>query len=134
MILLHLNKLHRVKKIGIISLLLVFHSLMASSSNSKAQTERVPPFQGTRKFCSDESKQTYSVKIKGSNVIIAYASVKIKGSFKKGLLLTNDPKEVEYWRYGGKHNYGKYYILKADYFSVLIPENGEYYFYTLCKQ
>ena len=44
------------------------------------------------------------------------------------------PKEVEYWRYGGKHNYGKYYILKADYLSVLIPENGEYYFYTLCKQ
>lgn len=93
----------------------------------------IPPFQGKRHFCSDESKQEYYVTIKGNDVIIAYATVKIRGTFKKGLLFTNDKNEMEYNRYAGKHNYGKYYILKADYFSVLNGENGEYFYYSVCK-
>lgn len=91
------------------------------------------PFQGKRKFCSDESKQVYTVIVNGNNVSITYSTVKIIGRFKNGLLLTNDPKEIEYRQYAKKHNYGKYYILKPNYFSVLNPENGEYSFYKLCK-
>src|SRR5437764_15491915 len=69
-----------------------------------------PPFQGIRHFCSSESKQTYNVTIKGNDVIITYSTVRIKGTFKKGLLFTDDPKEIEYRKDAGKHNYGKYYV------------------------
>lgn len=93
-----------------------------------------PPYQGKRHFCSDESKMTYDVTIKGNDVVIAYSTVRIKGTFKNGLLFTNDPKEIEYIHYGGKSVYGKYYILQADYFSVINTENSEYFYYQLCKK
>ena len=93
-----------------------------------------PPYQGKRHFCSDESKMTYDVTIKGYDIIIAYEKVRIKGAFKNGLLFTKDPNEIEYNKYGGKKNYGKYYILTANDFSVLNGENGEYFYYQLCKK
>lgn len=93
-----------------------------------------PPFQGKRRFCSSESKMTYDVEINRNNVVISYEKIKIKGVFKNGLLLTNDPEEVEYRRNSGKSNYGKYYVIGADYFSVLNPENGEYFYHQLCKK
>ncbi len=92
------------------------------------------PFQGERRFCSGESSTTYDVKISGNNVIISYEKIKIKGIFKNGLLFTNDPQEIEYRRNAGKYNYGKYYVIGADYFSVLNPENGEYFYHQLCKK
>ena len=93
-----------------------------------------PPFQGKRRFCSSESRMTYDVEISGNNVVISYEKIKIKGVFKNGLLLTNDPAEIEYRRNSGKYNYGKYYVIGADYFSVLNSENGEYFYYHLCKK
>lgn len=93
-----------------------------------------PPFQGKRLFCSSEIKMTYDVEISGNNVVISYEGIKVKGVFKRnGLLLTNDPEEIEYRRNSGKINYGKYYVIGANYFSVLNSENGEYFYYQLCK-
>ncbi len=92
-----------------------------------------PPFQGKRYFCSEQNKQEYTVTIKNTSVTISYATVKIKGNFKNGLLFTNDLKEIEYRHYSGKHNYGKYYVLTAGYLSVLNAENSEYFYYPLCK-
>jgi len=93
-----------------------------------------PPFQGIRHFCSDESKMTYYVEIKGNTVFISYENIKITGAYKNGLLITNDSKEIEYRHNAGKYNYGKYYVIGTDYFSVLNPENGEYFYYQLCKK
>jgi hypothetical protein len=124
-----------------------FHSsILVYSKNRNARSDKaamkslnqkiitlVPPFQGRRNFCSDESKQTYSVIIRGHNVTISYGKVSIKGIVKNGLLFTNDPKEIAYRHNAGKYNYGKYYVLEPAYFSVLNSENGEYRFYKLCK-
>jgi len=93
-----------------------------------------PPFQGKRYFCSEESKKVYSVEIKGNNVVISYEKIKIKGLYKNGLLFTNDPEEIEYRHNAGKYNYGKYYVIGQDYFSILNPENGEYFYHQLCKK
>jgi hypothetical protein len=93
-----------------------------------------PPFQGKRHFCSAETKMTYDVEIKGNNVVISYEKIKIKGVFKNGLLITNDPEEIEYRHNAGKCNYGKYYVIGTDYFSVLNSENGEYFYHQLCKK
>lgn len=93
-----------------------------------------PPFQGKRHFCSIESKQVYDVEIKRNDVVISYEKIKIKGVFKNGLLFTNDPSEIEYRHNAGKCNYGKYYVIGADYFSILNSENGEYFYYQQCKK
>src|SRR6185312_868008 len=92
-----------------------------------------PPFQGKRHFCSDESKMTYDVEIKGDHVVISYEKIKVTGVFKNGLLFTSDPQEIKYRHHAGKYNFGKYYVIGADYFSVLNPENGEYFYHQLCK-
>jgi hypothetical protein len=73
------------------------------------------------------------VEISENNVVISNEKIKIKGVFKNGLLLTNDPEEIEYRRNSGKTNYGKYYVIGANYFSVLNSENGKYFYYQLCK-
>jgi hypothetical protein len=93
-----------------------------------------PPFQGKRHFCSEESKQVYVVEIKRNNVVISYEKIKIKGVYKNGLLFTNDPEEIEYRHNAGIYNYGKYYVIGTDYFSILNPENGEYFYHQLCKK
>ena len=92
-----------------------------------------PAFQGKRHFCSEGSKQVYDVEIKGNDVVISSGKIKIKGVYKNGLLFTNDPNELEYRRNAGKYNYGKYYVIGADYFSILNAENGEYFYHQLCK-
>ena len=92
------------------------------------------PFQSKWHFCSGESKQVCDVEIKGNNVVISYEKIKIKGVFKNGLLFTNDPEEIEYRHNAGKYNYGKYYIIGTDYFSILNSENGEFFYYQLCKK
>jgi len=93
-----------------------------------------PPFQGKRRFCSEESNQVYIVEIKRNNVVISYEKIKIKGVYKNGLLFTNDPEEIEYRHNAGKYNYGKYYVIGEDYFSILNPENGEYFYHQPCKK
>jgi hypothetical protein len=106
-------------------------------NHKKLQDEKTkvskPPFQGKRHFCSNESNIIYDVEIKGNNVIISYGKIKIKGIFKNRLLFTNDPDEVEYRHNAGRYNYGKYYVIGKDYFSKLNSENGEYFYYQLCK-
>lgn len=120
-------------------LLLTCNYTFAFAQHSKTLQHQIPkifkpPFQGKRRFCSNESKMTYNVRINGNNVVISYEKIKIKGVFKNGLLFTNDPQEIEYRRNSGKTNYGKYYVIGTDYFSVLNPENGEYFYHQLCKK
>ena len=114
-------------------LLCIVGSLSCTNNYSPLKIPKAP-YQGTRKFCSDESRQIYTVTIRGNYVIIFYGDVYITRSFKKGLLFTNDPNEIKYRRSGNKkYNYGKYYVVTASYFSVLNTENGEYSFYSICK-
>jgi hypothetical protein len=91
------------------------------------------PFQGKKAFCAYGSKSKYFVTINGNNVVIVTGKTKITGAFKKDKLFTNDPEEIEYRKFAGKYNYGKYYVIDTDYFSILNSENGEYRYYTLCK-
>ncbi len=93
-----------------------------------------PPFQGKRHFCSYETSMTYDVEINGNSVIISSEKIKIKGVYKNGFLFTNDPDEIAYTHNAGKYNYGKYYVIGTDYFSKLNAENGEYFYYQLCKK
>ncbi len=121
-------------------LLLFIAAICFTATNISAQKTKAThsikkytiPFQGKRHFCSDESRMTYDVEIKGNKVIITYPKFKATGYFKNGLVFTNDPQEVEYRNAAGKYNYGKYYIIEAEYFSVLLTENGEYNSYNRC--
>ena len=91
------------------------------------------PFQGKRVFCSADSDTKYAVTIKGDRVIIVTGNSKITGIFKRDLLFTDDAEEIEYRKLAPKNNYGKFYVIGADYFSVLNAENSEYRYYDLCK-
>ena len=91
------------------------------------------PFQGKRVFCSADSDAKYAVTIKGNNVLIITDNKKITGLYKKDKLFTNDPEEIEYRKFAPKNNYGKFYVIATDYFSILNPENSEYRYFTLCK-
>ena len=91
------------------------------------------PFQGKKIFCSADSDAKYFVAIKGNNVLIVIDNKKITGLYKKDNLFTNDPEEIEYRKFAPKNNYGKFYVIATDYFSVLNPENGEYRYFTECK-
>ncbi len=124
-----------------ILLLLLFschYAFVFAQHNKTSQHQKTkifkPPFQGKRHFCSAERKMTYDVEIKGNNVVISYEKIKITGVFKNGLLITNDPEEIKYRHNAGKYNYGKYYVIGTNYFSVLNPENGEYFYHQLCKK
>ncbi len=82
-------------------------NVSAQKAKTKSNIKKYAiPFQGKRHFCSDESKMTYDVEIKGNKVIISYPKFKATGYFKNGLVFTNDPKEVEYRKAAGKYNYG----------------------------
>jgi predicted amidohydrolase len=91
------------------------------------------PFQGKRVFCSADSDAKYAVTIKANNVLIVIDNKKITGVYKKDKLFTNDPEEIEYRKFAPKNNYGKFYVIATDYFSVLNPENSEYRYFTVCK-
>ena len=128
-----------MKKLILLLLLFTCNYTFAFAQHGKTlQHQKIkifkPPFQGKRHFCSEESKQVYDVEIKGNNVVISYEKIKIKGVFKNRLLFTNDPEEIEYRHSAGKYNYGKYYVIGTDYFSILNPENGEYFYHQLCKK
>jgi len=136
-------KSHGLKKILGILVLLLLYSLITmgnTSTNTPAKIPSqkskkfLPPFQGQKKFCSDEGRETYTVTITGNNIVLSNPSVKIKGFFKNGLLFTNDPDEIAYRRYAKKHNYGKYYMIDNDHLNILNGETGEYFFYTRCDK
>ena len=91
------------------------------------------PFQGKKTFCSADNDAKYFVTIKGNNVVIVIGNIKITGLYKKDKLFTNDPDEIEYRKFAPKNNYGKYYVIGIDYFSILNSENSEYRYFTLCK-
>ncbi|MEP7231635.1 MAG: hypothetical protein ABI691_15345 [Ginsengibacter sp.] len=105
----------------------------AKKINTQNKATIYAPFQGKKAFCAYGSESKYFVAIKGNNVLIVNGKTKITGAFKKDKLFTNDPEEIEYRKLAGKYNYGKYYVIGADYFSILNSENGEYRYYTLCK-
>ena len=105
---------------------------LKSKSIIQKKLKGTTPFQGKRTFCSADSDAKYRVTIKGNSVLIVIDQTKVNGVFKKDKLFTNDPGEIEYRRFSHEY-YGKYYVIGAEYFSVLNAENGEYRYYTLCK-
>lgn len=109
-------------------------STPANRNNIQKKLIFASPFQGEKIFCAYGNKSKYIVTITGNNVLIVSDKAKIKGVFKRDKLFTNDPEEIEYRKIARKYNYGKYYVISTDYFSVLNAENGEYSYYTLCKQ
>ncbi|MGN6601478.1 MAG: hypothetical protein ACTHK8_03450 [Ginsengibacter sp.] len=127
-----------MKKSVLLLLLFACHLTLAFGQHKEGELQKKkivkPPFEGKRHFCSAESNMTYDVEIKGNKVVISYEKIKIKGIFKNGLLFTNDPQEIEYRRIAGQTNYGKYYVIGTDYFSVLNPENSEYFYYHRSKK
>ena len=106
-------------------------------SKSKTQVHKKiksnGPFQGKKVFCSADSDAKFSVTITGNKVLIVMDNKKITGVYKKDKLFTNDPEELEYRKFAPKNNYGKFYVIATDYFSVLNSENSEYRYFTLCK-
>ena len=116
------------------SIKILVDSTPANRNNIQKKLIFASPFQGEKIFCKYGSKSKYIVTITGNNVLIVSDKAKINGVFKRGKLFTNDPEEIEYRKFTGKYNYGKYYVIGTDYFSVLNAENGEYSYYTLCKQ
>lgn len=97
------------------------------------KTKSNAPFQGKRIFCSSDSDAKYVVTIKGNNVTIVTDNNRVTGVYKKDKLFTNDTREIEHRKFSPKYNYGSFYVIGADYFSVLNAENGEYRYYTLCE-
>lgn len=116
-----------------ISLKVFVDSPPVKKINTQNKITIYAPFEGKKAFCAYGSESKYIVTIKGNNVLIVTGKTKITGAFKKDKLFTNDPQEIEYRKFAGKYNYGKYYVIGADYFSILNSENGEYRYYTLCK-
>lgn len=117
-----------------ISFNFLIDSIPAKSKNKiHKKIKSNTPFQGKRTFCSADSDAKYIVIIKGNSVSILIDNKKITGAYKKEKLFTNDPEEIEYRKFAPKNNYGKFYVITTDYFSVLNPENGEYRYFTVCK-
>ena len=121
-----LNSIPISLKTGTDSLALQSKILVQKKSKTSA------PFQGKKMFCSADSKAKYIITITNDSVLVAIDHIKIRGVFKKGKLLTNDPREVEYRRFSHAYD-GKYFVIGTDSFSILNSENGEYSYYTLCK-
>ena len=116
--------------------IIILFMLFLQGSTAYTQTVHFfAPFQGQKIFCATEYKMKAFVTIKGNQVTILIDKRKITGTYKsKKILLTNDPKEIEYRKYAGKHHYGNFYVIDKDYLSILESENGEYaYSYQLCK-
>jgi hypothetical protein len=101
--------------------------------NIQKKNKSTSPFQGKKIFCSADNDAKYTVTIKGNNVLIVIDNKRITGVYKKDKLFTNDPEELEYRKLAPKNNYGKFYVVATDYFSVLNLENSEYRYFTLCK-
>ena len=116
------------------SLNFLIDSIPAKNKNGIKKIIKITaPFQGKRTFCSAESDTKYSVTIKGNNVLIIVDNKKITGVYKKDKLFTNDAGEIEYRKFAPKNNYGKFYVIATDFFSVLNAENSEYSYFTVCK-
>ena len=101
--------------------------------NIQKKINSTSPFQGKKIFCSADSDAKFAVTIKGNNVLIIIDNKRITGVYKKDKLFTNDPEEIEYRKFAPKNNYGKFYVISNDYFSVLNSENSEYRYFSLCK-
>ena len=110
--------------------------LTSQSGNTYSQKVHFfTPFQGQKVFWATVYKQKALVNIKANQVTILIDKRKITGTYKsKKILLTNDPKEIQYRKNAGKYHYGTYYVIAKDYLRILESENGEYaYTYELCK-
>ena len=102
-------------------------------SNVQKTIYLTSPFQGKRIFCSADSDAKFAITIKGNNVLIVIDNKRITGVYKKDKLFTNDPEEIQYRKSAPKNNYGKFYVIATDYFSVLNTENSEYQYFRLCN-
>ena len=83
-------------------------------------------------YCSDYAKSRYKILISGSKVKITrlykeYVET-FTGTIKNGKIYSNNPDEIIV-----KGIKGKYYKFQDGYFGVLNIENGDYEWFSLCK-
>ncbi len=103
------------------------------SAQSK-QMPKVPvaPFEGTKHYCSAFKPAQYDVTIKGTEVLIIYTykdfTKKVKGTFIKGKVFTDDPNETR-----SKGYEGRYYKISKDFLAINNLEGVDYVEYALCR-
>ena len=83
-------------------------------------------------YCSDFAKSKYKIMISGTKIKITclykeYVET-FSGTIKNGKIYSNNPDEITV-----KDIKGKYYKFQDGYFGVLNMENGDYEWFSLCK-
>lgn len=104
---------------------LVIDKISKKTNKNSAPKEKI--------YFSNSAKTKYKILITGSSIKITrlykeYVDV-IMGTLKNGKIYSNDPNEKSF-----KPVWGKYYKLKDNNFGVLNTANGDYEWFTLCKE
>ncbi len=122
-----------MKNLAIIFISYFVLTIAFVSAHSKLmRTASEAPFQGTKHYCSALKPVQYDVTIKGTKVLIIYSykdfTKKVKGTFIKGKVFTDDPNET-----GSKGYAGRYYKISKDFLAINNLEGGDYVEYALCR-
>jgi len=125
--------------IFVLTLLLFFNRGHATNCNGHLifTTDTIPKKLKTvnkneKLYCSDYAKSKYKILISGSKIKITrlykeYVET-FSGTVKNGKIYSNNPDEIIV-----KGIKGKYYKFQDGYFGVLNIENGDYEWFSLCK-
>lgn len=126
-------------KIGLLFWYLIFTGFLparafawASDNVSDTIPQKIKKGGKEKLYCSSYAKTKYKLLITGSKIKITrlykeFTEVTM-GVFKKGKIYSNNPDEQKV-----KEARGKYYKLQGNAFGVLNMENGDYDWFTLCK-
>jgi hypothetical protein len=126
-------------------LLLSISTLYASPSQTETEKENtshycipIPrsddiPGEKEKTYCSPFAKTKYKLlitkdKIRITRLYKEYKDV-FRGIIKKGKIYSNDPNEKSF-----KPVWGKYYKLEKNNFGILNIENGDYEWFSECKE
>ncbi|MFL5740408.1 MAG: hypothetical protein ACJ75B_09345 [Flavisolibacter sp.] len=92
----------------------------------------IKPNKNEKLYCSDYAKSKYKILISGSKIKITRLYKEyvesFSGTIKNGKIYSNNPDEITV-----KDIKGKYYKFQDSYFGVLNIENGDYEWFSLCK-
>jgi hypothetical protein len=101
--------------------------------DSVPHKNKIAPSRNEKLYCSDVAKTRYKLAITGNKIKITRLYKEYvdnyTGLIKSGRIYSNDPNEKRL-----KMVWGKYYKLQGKNFGVLNPENGDYEWFTECKQ
>jgi hypothetical protein len=124
---------------SIFSLLLLSTSLIGHANSKALLTDTIPPKikvaenKNEKFYCSDFAKTRYRLSITGTRIKITRLYKEFTDSYtgviKNGKIYSSNPDEKNI-----KDLHGKYYRLEGRNFGVLNIENGDYEWFTECKQ